>query len=209
MDMQMIIDIAQTAVFALAAISAFIVYRVKQVSSIRNSSNIIMLQVKEIEENIRYIMKECIQSGMINEQQMFNSKLVYEENYWDKYHHELFKYIDYDDYNIISSFYKNASVLRKIQVDVKQFSLFSLQAKAMNYYNIIYGDGCRNPNVISYPNIMSDVSARFNAMAPKPFIPLHYGIFLSKYVGEFSPLTGTSAYEKLKKLAAKKYFFMV
>lgn len=122
----------------LTAISAFVIYRMKSIDEIKSSATIIRLQVKEIEKNVLYLKKQCVDfPHIINEIDIFNSNPVYEINLWDTHNSKIFKELSQDEYGMVSEFYENAAIIKRLQNDIKQFCLFAMQARSGNYYNAI------------------------------------------------------------------------
>ena len=139
---------------------------------------------------------------------MFNSSSVYEANQWDAYQHKLSPYLSNDEYELISNFYEEASVIKRLQNDVKQFCLFSLQNRSVSYYNASYSVIQSNPNPDQHQDEINNIRSKFNNVSVQPYIPKHYGMYLSKYLEEYKPLVGTTAFQKLEKLVNKKAFIV-
>lgn len=60
----------------------------------------------------------------------------------------------------------------------------------------------------TYNTNINNTIQKFNNRSAPSYIPKHYGIFLSKYLNEYKPLVGTTAFQKLEKLANKKKFWI-
>ena len=190
----------------VTAISAFVIYRMTSIDGIKSSATIIKLQIKEIERNISYLKKQCIdQQYTINEANILNSNPVYEINLWDTHSSKIFKELSQDEYEMISEFYENASIIKRLQNDIKQLSLFAMQARSENYHNDIFNHVYMDTDDNTCNSNIKDTIQKFNNRSIPSYIPKHYGIFLFKYLNEYKPLD-TTAFQKLEKLANKKKF---
>lgn len=197
----------QTLVFILSALSVFIIYWLKNRSKIKTAARILIFQIKEIENNILYLKKECINNDFsINETNIFISNSICTTSEWDKYNYILLDHFSSDDINLISIFYENAKKLNSFQSDVKSFILFSLQNKAQNRYSFIYNSIIKCENEFEIREAINNIDQKMDACNTKAYIPLHYGVYLSKHLSLYNCLSGTTVYAKLEKLSKKKWF---
>jgi len=198
-----------SGVLSFAAISAYAIYRMKSVDDVKAAASAVRLQIKDIERKISHLKRFCIGPDFtINESDMFNSSLIYEVNQWGVYHHKLFSHLSTDEYEMISNFYEDAAVIRRLQNDVKQFCLFYLQNKSVNYYNASFSVLKDDASIEHYQTAINDIGAKFDGVRVASYIPKHYGLYLSKYLDEYKPLVGTTAFQKLEKLVNKKPFII-
>ena len=179
-------EMYDSGVLTITAISAFVFYRMKSVNDVKAAASAVRLQIKDIERKISYLKRFCIGPNFtINESDMFNSSLIYDVNQWDVYHHKLFSHLSTDDYEMISNFYEGASVIRGLQNDVKQFCLFSLQNRSVNYYNASFSVLKDDASTEQYQDAINNIGAKFDGVRVASYIPKHYGLYLSKYLDEF------------------------
>lgn len=203
-------NVYECCILTITAISAFVFYRMKSVNDVKAAASAVCLQIKDIERKISYLKKFCIGHDFtINESDMFNSSLVYDVNQWDVYHHKIFGHLSTDEYELISTFYEAASVIKRLQNDVKQFCLFSLQNRSVNYYNASYSVILSKSNPEQYQDEINNIRSKFNTVSIQAYIPKHYGVYLSKYLDDHKPLVGTTAFQRLEKLVNKKAFIIV
>lgn len=206
METQLIIDWIQTAIFIFAPALTLYIYRKKQITSLKNAANLIALQIKDIENNINYIKLECItQDFIINEQQMLNSQIVFEQNFWNMYRHELFNYLTMNEYELISKFYENVSMIKGFQHDIKNFILYSMQNKMINRYQAIFSSISNLGNEDEIRKMVKEVKLKYDSLQINAYVPLHYGISIVTYLSAYQMLSGTNAYSKLIKLSKKEF----
>lgn len=175
----------QTFIFFFTLIITIYIYKKNRFLSLQASAKLVLMQINDIEKNIEYIKKECINSSLvISERESFNSLVVFENNFWDCYRHELSKKLDSSDYELISKFYETAMMIRKFQVDIKNFIMISLQHRALHYYQSIYSG-----NKLDVGNLEINV-----------YIPRHYSEYLYRYISIYKNISGTTAYSALKEI---------
>lgn len=175
----------QTFIFFFTLIITIYIYKKNRFLSLQASAKLVLMQINDIEKNIEYIKKECIDSSLvISERESFNSLVVFENNFWDCYRHELSKKLDSSDYELISKFYETAMMIRKFQVDIKNFIMISLQHRALHYYQSIYSG-----NKLDVGNLEINV-----------YIPRHYSEYLYRYISIYKNISGTTAYSALKEI---------
>lgn len=175
----------QTFIFFFTLIITIYIYKKNRFLSLQASAKLVLMQINDIEKNIEYIKKECINSSLvISERESFNSLVVFENNFWDCYRHELSKKLNSSDYELISKFYETAMMIRKFQVDIKNFIMISLQHRALHYYQSIYSG-----NKLDVGNLEINV-----------YIPRHYSEYLYRYISIYKNISGTTAYSALKEI---------
>lgn len=115
------------------------VYFFQKRSKVTDAANILLLQIRDIEHNIEYINKECIDNEFIQEKPIHYSKNIFEENYWIKYNHLFVSKIDSTSFERIDKFFKSAEEIKIQQQYVKNYIFGSLNSRALYYYNAYYG----------------------------------------------------------------------
>lgn len=205
---QLFFNVYECCILTITAVSAFVIYRIKSVGDVKAAASAVRLQIKDIERKISHIKKFCIGPDFtINELEMFNSTLVYDINQWEVYHHKLFRHLSTDEYELVSSFYEEASAMKRVQIEVKQFFLFSMQNRVINFYNATFSVVPKDNNIESCQNDVDNIHSKFNSINVPLYIPKYYGMYLSKHLDEYTPLVGTTAFQKLETLANKKFLF--
>lgn len=164
---------------------------------LRNAVSILILQIKDIEQNIEYIFSEGLINGVIQEVPMHYSTIIFEEAQWNKYAHSVVGHISQEAFEKIDSFFKVAQRIREQQIYIKQKIQMSIDNKAIYYYNTIY-----NKAVISNPpeqNIQSIVD-KFNEAVVPSYIQKELALGLEKTLKQYHKLTDGIAYTELLKL---------
>lgn len=198
-------SVYQTFILLSTVLVTLLIYWRKNLTSLKNAAKLIILQIKDIEKNIEYLKIEAItQNRIINEQQMYNSVIIYEQNFWNDYRHQLFNYLTTDEYELISKFYDNAAMIKRFQNDIKNFILTSLQYRGIDrchlllIYTLITTDS---------DNLQKDINNKINLydrIISSPYIPYHYGESISTYLSTYQRISGTTAYQSLIKMSKRK-----
>lgn len=213
-------NFAQTAIVAIGAVLTWIIYTFNKRQEVNNAAKILTLQIKNIEEAISYLKSECISgNSTINETHMHYSKIVFDENQWLKYRHLMVKVLNQNSFEQIDQFYSCATEIKEQQLYIRNKILQLLEYKGMHYYNAIYGqlsevaikqvDNFQNDP--SNQNTVSDriVSIRNVYNSPTfnipTFIPLEFGLGLSKAISRYYPVTNTVAFQKLLKTSNRQF----
>lgn len=196
----------QNLILLLTALITLYIYRRKNIISLKNAAKLIILQIKDIEKNIEYLKIEAItQNRIINEQQMYNSVTIYEQNFWNDYRHQLFNYLSSDDYELISKFYDNATMIKRFQNDIKNFILTSLQYRGIDrcHLLLIY-TLMSNDNETLQKDINNKISL-YDRIVTSSYVPYHYGESISTYLSTYQRISGTTAYRSLIKMSKRKF----
>lgn len=202
-------SVYQTFILLATALITLFIYWRKNLTSLRNASKLVALQIKDIEKNIDHLKIECITpTGIINEQQMYNSVIIFEQNLWYTYRHQLFNYLSTNDYALISKFYENASMIKMFQEDVKNFMLSSLKNRGKARSNILLLCTLFNENLGELNNLVNEKTKLYDSVVSTSYIPLHYGQYIPTYLSAFQPISGTTAYSSLIKLSKKMFLLL-
>jgi len=78
-------NLFQTLVLIATAVITLWIYRARQKNELRNAAKILMLQIRDIENNIEYLLSEGIIDGFVQEKPLHYSTIIFETNtliYW-------------------------------------------------------------------------------------------------------------------------------
>ena len=213
-------NFAQTAVVAIGATLTWAIYTFNKRQEVNNAAKILVLQVKNIEEAITYLKSECIsENSTINETHMHYSKIVFDENQWLKYRHLMVKVLSQNSFEQIDRFYTCATEIKEQQLYIRNKILQLLEYKVMHYYNAVYGqiseaaikqtDDLQNQqsNQNTTSNRIASICKIYNSPTFNipTFIPLEFGLGLSKAISRYYPVRNTVAFQKLLKISNRKF----
>mgnify|MGYP004556629997 CR=1 FL=1 len=195
-------------ILLLSVLITVAIYCMRRGDVVKHAAISVKQQITEIEKNIEYLRKFGVASSgscsVINEQEWFISTPIFSTNQFELYSAVLIKHLSHDEYELLSSFYKTASVILRLQTDVKQFSYLCMSSKANNFYMITCKKMEQNEStkdIVSEINKWNDVNKIINVPS---YIPAQYGLYFDKYITEYHQLTGTVLFSKLDKLTHKK-----
>ena len=77
-------NLFQTLVLIVTVVVTILIYRANKKEKRRNAVTILMLQIREIEKNIEFLLSEGMIDGNIQQRPVHYSALIYDENYWSK-----------------------------------------------------------------------------------------------------------------------------
>lgn len=203
----------QTLIILGTACFTFIVYRLNKAVKIRTAAIIILSQIDKIEESVDYLKLRCVNSGSINETDIYESIPVLVSNEFNANSPIIIKYFDSRDYGLLSKFYMSAERIAKMQREILEFIHYGLKYKAEIYTTYTYKSILDNKNNFSKCKTTQEEPAlcinrvrdAMNNIQVQTYLPLHHGIHLENYLKEYYPVSGTTAYGKLKKLSQLKF----
>ncbi len=213
-------NLFQTVAVLVGAGVAWCVYLFGKRREVKNVARILVLQIRNIEEAITYLKSECISTNqMINETQMHYSKIVYDDNQWIKNRYLIVKGLKQNEFETIDHFYSIATEIKEQQLYIRNKIIQSLEYKGMHYYNAIYsqisdaaiketGDATSDKDIqeIAKTRIIA-IRNNYNNSAYNvcSFIPMEFGIGLSKTLSRYKGVTDGVAYKRLLKIS-KRWF---
>ena len=142
---------------------AFITYLLQEHRKKIDAASLIVLQINEMQENLRKISTYIVE-GQINETAFYESLLLMEENYWNKYKHYFVRNMDSVSYNSFNELYTYVIVvqeqlslmkdLQKNNFHLIQTSLMHTEMQFINNYlnNLFQQDITQNLNFYEFLN---------------------------------------------------------
>lgn len=172
-------------------------FRAHKRRELRNAVSILILQIKDIEQNIEYIFSEGLINGFIQEIPMHYSTIIFEENQWNKYAHSVVGHISQEAFEKIDSFFKVAQRIREQQIYIKQKIQLSIENKAFYYYNAVYNQVV----MVDYPEKdIKSIVDKFNKITVPSYIQMELALGLEKTLKQYHKLTDGIAYTDLVRL---------
>lgn len=217
-------NLIEISILFISAISAFIIYYINHVDKIKSAAIAIKQQIKDTEKHVDILKRYCVDFHAINEQDLYISAPIFNQNQFDKYLEVLIPHLSQDEYEMLHSFYELASTIHRLQSEVKQFSFYALQARANCYYSQSYS--LLNGNIAEHGSVngtnidmntsennrtliqnkVTKFGQEFNSINVGAYIPVQYKMYFDKYLSEYSKLSGTTLLNKIDTLAKKKSF---
>ena len=206
-------NLFQTLVLIVTAGITLWIYFARRKANVRNAVTILMLQIRDIEKNIEYLLSEGIVDGKIQEKPLHYSAIIYEDNNWTKYSHLVVGRISQLAFENIDMFFKVAQQIREQQILIKNKRQQSMEYKGMHYYQGTYQ--CINSLVDRYKlgqdtqklkleckeeiDFVNSLYSSAGINVP-PYVQLELTFGLEKTLRKYHKLTDGTAYAELEKL---------
>lgn len=206
-------NLFQTLVLIVTAGITLWIYFARRKANVRNAVTILMLQIRDIEKHIEYLLSEGIVDGKIQEKPLHYSAIIYEDNNWTKYSHLVVGRISQLAFENIDMFFKVAQQIREQQILIKNKLQQSMEYKGMHYYQGTYQ--CINSLVDRYRserdtkklklecneevNFVNSLYSSTGINVP-PYVQLELTFGLEKTLKQYHKLTDGTAYAELEKL---------
>ena len=206
-------NLFQTLVLIATAGITIWIYFARRKANVRNAVTILMLQIRDIEKNIEYLLSEGIVDGKIQEKPLHYSAIIYEDNNWTKYSHLVVGRISQLAFENIDMFFKVAQQIREQQILIKNKLQQSMEYKGMHYYQGTYQ--CINSLVDRYRlgqdtqklkleckeeiDFVNSLYSSAGINVP-PYVQLELTFGLEKTLRKYHKLTDGTAYAELEKL---------
>lgn len=210
-------NLFQTLVLIITAFLTWWIYRSRKKTEVRTAVTILMLQIKDIEKNIEFLLSEGFIDGRIQEKPLHYSTIIYEENNWTKYAHLVVGKISQLSFENIDVFFKVAQQIREQQIWIKNKIQQSMEYRGLYYYQGAYScinslvdkaktnddinglkDGCKKE--VDFVNGLYS-SSNFEVL---PFVQLELAFGLEKALRKYHKLTNGTAFAELEKLKKLK-----
>lgn len=201
-------NMLQTLVLIATVLVTILLFLANKREKRRNAVTILMLQIKEIEKNIEFLLSDGIVDGNIQVRPLHYSVLIYDENSWSKYSHLIVGKISKLSYETIDYFFKTAQQIREQQVFIKTKVLQSMDFKCMYYYNGIYTRvntllDKEKPDLDKCSKEIHLIMDLYNTSMTEgiSFIQKELAMGLEQNLKKYHKLTDGTAYAELEKLS--------
>ena len=125
-------NLFQTLVLIVTVVVTILIFKANKREKRKNAVTILMLQIREIEKNIEFLLSEGMIDGNIQQRPVHYSALVYDENYWSKYSHLIVGKMSQLSFQTTDAFFKTAQQIREQQILIKNKVLQSMDFKCMS-----------------------------------------------------------------------------
>lgn len=204
----------QTCVLIATAGITIWIYLAQKKRELRNAVTILTLQIRDIENNIEYLLAEGLVDGRIQEKPLHYSTVIFEENNWNKSAHLIVGRISQLAFENIDNFFKVANRIREQQLFIKNKIQQSMDYKGMYYYNGIYtrvnsildkaseqGADIQSQKARCQAEISFVHDLYGDSLTNVPsFVQLELVFGLEKTLKQYHKLTDGTAYAELEKL---------
>lgn len=201
-------NMLQTLVLIATVLVTILLFLANKREKRRNAVTILMLQIKDIEKNIEFLLSDGIVDGNIQVRPLHYSVLIYDENSWSKYSHLIVGKISKLSYETIDYFFKTAQQIREQQVFIKTKVLQSMDFKCMHYYNGIYTRintllDRENPDLDNCNKEIHLIMDLYNTQITDgiSFIQKELAMGLEQNLKKYHKITDGSAFAELEKLS--------
>lgn len=194
---------------------ALVVYYLQERRKKTEAAALIILQIDELQNKLRD-MYCFISYDSMDTKNFYESLMLLENNYWDKYKHYFVKKIDRTSYNKIDTFYSYVSAInqqQRIIKDLQTDSFYKIRDIIQNVesqcmFNGIIQYSNEEELLHSYRKQQQIIKYIIEQASPNmAYIPKQTQLTLEKVFKQYSLLeiSGTEGYRKLKKFADRKF----
>ncbi len=126
-------------VMAIVGCSALWVYGRQKKDQQRNAASLIILQIDDLQDRVQELQSYITDQGL-NFTAFYESLLIFDVNYWDKYKNLLVRKIDVKSFNNINKLYQLVTSMQEQQQLVKklQTQFFFEKEKLMIYWESVF-----------------------------------------------------------------------
>lgn len=178
-------------------LSAFVVYYWQKQDEKRTAATLVKGQIDLIEERI-HLLKSDHQLGYIS---IYHSKVILQENLWEKYKHLFIKTLQKKDAEIIQKFFDIAEKLEYSRKSIVKLLELAQEQKASVEIKII--GTIMKENLANFPN-MEQAAIQIRNFQ-NTYIPFNMGYVpdivkdsFVKHLNDIDMLSGTTAYQKIQ-----------
>ena len=192
MELYQIISLIIDGLVMMAGFSAIVIYVIQQRDKKKTAATLIVTQIDHIESNIRLLAD----ADSVDEVLIYKAKHLLDFNYWDDNRYFLIKKLGVNNIKVIDDFYSKVEEIEKSRMIVSEEVMNTWKCKELVYQfqlsNEIIADSNFNiekSKVLKFARSGDTFSARL----PKDY--------LIKHLNSFDYISGTVAYDKLRKMS--------
>lgn len=191
----------------LVGLSAFITYFWQKNDSKRAAATLLTSQIDAIEKSILQLKND----HDLGNQAVYNSGKIMNENLWEKYKHLFVKQLSQSEIDIIQRFFDNAEQIERTRIDLTRSMMIAWQQHGALQHRLAYTAMARK--ILTDDSDLDDINldkTEWFALEKKldkfdfSYTPNMVVESLMKALDNFVNLTGTTAYEKLRKSSFEK-----
>lgn len=193
----------------IVGLSAFVIYFWQKRDKKRTAATLVKGQIDLIEERVRSL-KNDHQLGNIA---VYHSKIILQENLWEKYKHLLIKNLQKTDAAIIQKFFDSAEQIEHARSDIIQTITHSWEHKSLAEHqviaNIIQKEIDKQLSTSGKPNEKGEIQIQVETNKFEVFRQVYRPLdlvftpdiaisALIKHLNDFDMLSGTTAYKMIQ-----------
>lgn len=180
----------------LVGATGLVVYLLQQKHKRCAAATKVVLQIDQIEATVN----ELKGYETLNNEIVYKAKRILDYNSWKEDGYLFYQYLDYDDINLIESFFACAEELEKSRCAICRAMENAWEHKDRVFQNTV-GEYARNKETFAQNCAEFRKALDFYAEIFTPGLPIS---ILMQNLKNFRNLSGTTAYKRLKKLSYKK-----
>jgi hypothetical protein len=191
----------------LVGLSAFGVYYWQKRDERRAAATLVKGQIDLIEERV-CALKNDNQLGNVS---VYHSKIIIQENLWEKYKHLLIKHLPKSDAAIIQKFFDSAERIEYVRSDIIRTMTNSWEHRSLAEHQIIGNivQSTIHQSLPTLPKSGDEIKIQVETNEVDFFRQLYRSLELGytpdiainalvKYLSDFEMLSGTTAYNKIR-----------
>lgn len=184
---------------ALVGLSAFAVYIWQRNDQRSAAATLVKEQIDTIERNVS-ILKNDANLGNVS---VYHSKCILIENHWEKQKHLLVKKISQSEIETIQRFFDNATQIENARIDIIKVINHDWINKSQAGCHIVANIVAQGGNNDEITQAFSNFMQQYSMISPQ-FVPEIIVKALMRNLQNFEFVSGTTAYEKIRKLSYER-----
>ena len=189
----------------LVGLSAFITYFFQKNNEKRTAATLLKSQIEGIEKAVMSLKND----HKLGNPSIYNSGIIMNENLWEKHKHLFVKKLSRSENDIIQRFFDNAEHIERSRANITNSMMSSWEQHRRLQHNLAGIWITSSLEDSELENIKIDIDAwnQFERMLDRcdfGYTPDMVVNSLIRALENFSCLTGTTAYEKIRKISFDK-----
>jgi|GluameStandDraft_1065615.scaffolds.fasta_scaffold56213_2 hypothetical protein len=189
---------------------AMIIYGLQERKKRIEAASLIVLQIKEIQENLR-MLSTYIRDNKLDFGAFYESLPLMTENYWKQYKHYFIKEIDQKSFSDIDLLYNFVSEIQEQQLLLKQLQKESFSLTQQMLINIegqwmsSHLSTLQTINLMDFLNNKGTLESNISQLTH--YMPEQIRISMEKFLKEYQMLEiiGSNGYRRLEKIAKRRF----
>lgn len=136
-------NLFQTITILVVGLFVFIIYKINIRDEKSRAATILIMEIREIERTLKKLL-EVVSSG-----NYYSSAPIIKENSWEKYKFIFIKYLDQDEYSLISEFYSTVCRIEEERLILIKQIIISFETKCKALHESIVDTAKQNYDISS------------------------------------------------------------
>jgi len=190
-------NLFQTITILVVGAFVFIMYLINKKDERSRAATILIMEIREIEGALKKLMEVVSSSG-----NYYFSTPIIKENSWGKYKSIFIKYLDQDEYNLISEFYSTACRIEEERLILTKQIIISFEAKCKAFHESVVDTAKQKYNISGddFLTITKKISEKVCMNTP-PYQSLVPQQLINLLLQNIKYITTSTAGSKIKKIA--------